>query len=57
MALYLGNTKSKINFRRSVHSLKFFVSSFVLNGAKLLSSNEYTLKDINGTYLTVKESE
>lgn len=58
MALYLGNSgKLNINLAGAVHHLNFFSSTIIFNGIQLLSSDNYILKDLNGLYLTVKESE
>ena len=56
MALYFGNSeKLKINFDNAVVKLRLFYESPIINGAKLLSLENYILKDSNGLYLTVKE--
>ena len=56
MALYLGNSeKLKININNIKYSLKILTETPVFNGARLLSSENYILKDSNGIYLTVKE--
>ena len=58
MALYLGSSeKLKINLDGLKYSLKLFSTIPILNGIKLLSSDDYILKDSNGLYLTAKESE
>ena len=58
MALYLGNSeKLKINLNGKIYNLNLYSPEVILNGVVLLSSNDYILKDINGLYLTVKESE
>lgn len=57
MALYLGSDKVKINLDGLVYNLNLFSSTIILNGVKLLSSEEYILRDCNGLYLTAKESE
>lgn len=56
MALYLGSgQKVKINLANNKYILKLFSSSPIINGVKLLSSDNYLLKDKNGLYLTAKE--
>lgn len=56
MALYLGNSeKLKININNTICTLKLFSEVPILNGARLLSSENYILKDSNGIYITVKE--
>lgn len=58
MALYLGSgEKVKLNFAGLARSLNLFSGNLILNGVMLLSYNGYILKDSNGLYLTVKESE
>lgn len=57
MALYLGNDKLKINLGNTQCCLNLFSATPILNGISLLSSEGYVLKDSNGLYLTVKESE
>ena len=57
MALYLGDSKVKINLNGIVCSLNLFSSNLILNGILLLASEGYILKDSNGLYLTTKESE
>lgn len=57
MALYLGSDKVKINLNDVAYNLNLFSSILILNGIQLLSYNNYILKDSNGLYLTVKESE
>lgn len=56
MALYLGNSeKVKIYINNVLYSLNLFSEIPIFNGARLLSSENYILKDSNGIYLTVKE--
>lgn len=56
MGLYLGSgQKIKINLTNNKYSLKLFSLTPILNGTKLLSSDNYILKDKNGRYLTAKE--
>lgn len=57
MALYLGNSKVKINLNDIVYCLNLASTPPITNGIKLLSSDGYILKDINGLYLIAKESE
>lgn len=58
MALYLGSSdKLKINLDNAVYCLNIFSTIPILNGIKLLSSDNYILKDSNGLYLTLKEGE
>lgn len=53
MALFLGDTKSKLKSDGDPYKID---ANFV-KGNILLSSENNILKDCNGTYLTVKESE
>lgn len=57
MALYLGSKKVKLNFDEATYCLNLLTSTIILNGIRLLTSEGYILKDSNGLYLTVKESE
>lgn len=57
MALYLGGDKLKINLDGVVYRLNLISQIPILNGIKLLTSENYILKDSNGLYLTAKESE
>lgn len=56
MALYLGNDeiKRKVISNNIIYSFKLFTEIIMTNGVRLLSSDNYTLKDSNGLYLTVK---
>ena len=56
MALYLGNSRVKINTGNAVYSMQLFSKSLITNGIKLLTSDGYILQDLNGTYLTAKEN-
>ena len=56
MALYLGNSeKLKINIDNIVYYLNLFSKTPITNGVRLLSSDNFILKDANGLYLTTKE--
>lgn len=57
MALYLGNNKVKINLNGILFDLHISETAPVITGIKLLSSDNYVLKDSNGLYITVKESD
>lgn len=57
MALFLDGEKLKVNLNGVVYRLNFISKTIILNGIKLLSSENYVLKDSNGLYLTAKESE
>ena len=56
MALYLGSKKLKPVLDKVVCCLNVYTSEPIVNGIKLLSSDNYTLRDIDGLYLTAKES-
>lgn len=56
MALYLGSEKKKMNLGGLAYYLNFFSTTITTNGAYLLSSDNYILKDSNGLYITVKEN-
>ena len=56
MNIYLGTNKVKINFRGEKLRLNFRetqISPIIIN--KLLSSDDYILKDLNGLYLIPKQ--
>lgn len=57
MALYLGsdNKKLKAILNGQVIRLNVFTTNIITNGIKLLSSDNYILKDSNNLYLTAKE--
>lgn len=56
MALYLGNSeKLKINIDNIVYCLNLFSKTPITNGVRLLSSDNFIIKDANGLYLTIKE--
>lgn len=58
MALYLGSSgELKINSNGTVCYLNFFSTIPITNGIRLLSSENYILKDTNGLYITTKEEE
>ena len=58
MALYLGNSeKLKIITPSGVCNLVIHLPVPIINGTKLLSSDNYILKDSDGIYLIAKESE
>jgi hypothetical protein len=57
MALYLGGDAVDINLGGIIYTLNLFSTLPTTNGVKLLSSDGYILKDINGLYLIAKESE
>lgn len=57
MALYLGPNKLKVNLNGVVYNVNLFSETPISDGIRLLSSDGYILKDFDGLYLTVKESE
>lgn len=57
MALYLGNNKVKLNVDGVLYYLNLFSETPIFGGIRLLSSENYILKDSNGLYITAKESE
>lgn len=58
MALYLGSSnKQKIVLDGNTYFMNLFSKILITNGEVLLSSDNYILKDSNGLFLTVKESE
>ena len=57
MALYFGSKKQKIIIDGDYCCLELFSTTDVINIVRLLSSDGYILKDVNGVYLIPKESE
>lgn len=58
MSLYLGNDgKRKVILNGVIYNFKVFYTKHIANEIRLLSSDNYILKDSNGIYLTAKESE
>lgn len=58
MALYLGSSEQvKIRLNGVAYYLNLFSETPITNGIRLLSSDEFILKDANGLYLTTKEDE
>lgn len=57
MALHLGSEKLRVNVNGAVYQLNLFTTTPITNGVRLLSSENYILKDANGLYLTTKEGE
>lgn len=56
MALYVGSEeKRKVILDGVVYRFNLFTTVPITNFIRLLSSDNYTLKDSNGLYLTVKE--
>lgn len=58
MSLYLGNSeKLKVNLNNVIYRFMLFSKNPITNGIRLLSSDNYTLKDSNGLYLTIKDGD
>ena len=56
MALYLGSgNKLKIVINDIKYCLNLYSKDPITNGIRLISSDNYVLKDSNGLYLTTKE--
>lgn len=55
MALYLGRDKVKLNLDNVIYNLNLFSETPIANGVRLLSFENYILKDSNGLYITAKE--
>lgn len=55
MALYFNNEIIKININGVAYKLNLFSETHIFNGVRLLSSENYILKDSNGIYLTAEE--
>lgn len=58
MSLYLGNSeKLEVNLNNIIYRFKLFSENPITNGIRLLSSDNYILKDSNGLYLTIKDGD
>lgn len=58
MAIYVGGTKCNIFLGGIIYDMELCASIPITNGIRLLSSDNYILKDSNGLYLTtIKEGE
>ena len=57
MALYLGSSKKIININGVPFNLHISKTAPTITGIKLLSFDNYVLKDSNGLYITAKEGE
>lgn len=57
MALYLGDKQIKINYNSESYRLNIITSMLITNGNRLLSSEQYIFKTLNGAYLTCKEEQ
>lgn len=57
MPLYLGNEKVKINFNGNSYKLNLYSSVQIEEIIRMLSSDGYILKDVNGLYLIPKDGE
>lgn len=55
MALFLGVSQVKIISDNSTYTMNIPELSPSISGILLMSYDNYTLKDSNGVYLTVKE--
>lgn len=57
MALYFGEEKVKINIDGTVYCANLLATIPIIYGVKLLSFDNYILKDLNGLYLTAEEGD
>lgn len=59
MAIYLGNNKVKLNLDSMVRKIAVFkeINEEILTNIRLISFDDYILKDSNDYYLVAKESE
>ena len=57
MGFYVGSTRYKVILDSVLYCVNIYSSSPITNSAKLLSSDNYILKDVNGLYLTVSDIE
>lgn len=54
MAFYIAGKKYRVITNGEVYDVKLYSSVPITNGIRLLSSDDYTLQDINGLYLTTE---
>lgn len=54
MALYIAGKEYKININGEACGVQFFSSIPITNGIRLLSLDDFILKDINGLFLTTE---
>lgn len=58
MGLYLGSDgKRKVILNDVVYCLNFVPETFIIYGIKLLSLDDYILRDVNGLYLTSEDGD
>lgn len=57
MAFYLGSEKVQIYLDNVKYNLQLYSETLMTNGVKLLSSDNYILKDFQDKYLTAKEND
>ena len=57
MGVYLGTNKVRVIMDGVLYDLHIAEVAPVITGIKLLSSDGYVLKDLNGLYITTKEGE
>lgn len=55
MALYIGANKYKVIAGNTICDMRLYSETPITNGIRLLSSDGFILKDINGLYLTLKK--
>lgn len=56
MTLHLGSEKVKLNFDNTIHRLNIYHSTSSVEGARLLTSDGYTLTDSNNAVLIAEEN-
>ena len=54
MAIYVGGIKRKVILNGNVYDVNICSSTPITNDIRLLSSDGFTLRDLNGLYLTVE---
>ena len=57
MAIYIGSQKYKLIAGGDVCDMQICLSTPIINGIRLLSSDDFILKDINGLYLTIEKED
>ena len=57
MAIYVGGQRYKLSLGRDICGLNICTSTPITNGVRLLSSDDFILRDMNNIYLTVKKED
>lgn len=55
MALYLGSQRVNVKLGSGNRLIEFYSTTLITNGARLLTSDDLTVKDSNGLYITLEK--